>query len=75
MPSPAIVRFIITLALTTLVLPIIVPILRMRRKAGRCGYAKNKSERQNKPANFSSKMFHIFRISPLGRKMATSVPR
>lgn len=51
----------------TLVPTIIIPILRVSGKAGRCGYAKNKSERQTEPANFSSKIFHICRF-PLFRE-------
>jgi hypothetical protein len=64
---PLFVPFIITVALT-LVPPIIIPILRLSGNTCHGGYAKNKSERQNKPAYFSAKIFHICRISLSGER-------
>jgi hypothetical protein len=68
LPLLSLLTIAVALVSTIIVSTIIIPILRVSGKACRCGYAKNESERQTEPANFSSKIFHICRISPLSKK-------
>jgi hypothetical protein len=65
------VTVVVVVTIAALILPII-PILRLGCTAAGSTYPKNKSERQETPANHFSEILHG--MSPLNAQIATSMP-